>query len=744
MLSAHHDVEAAIPAANQKNRILVVSVDYDGCFSGPRFNQARQSIQHLKESNPLAYTEAYRRIIADIHKSLVADIIKKSHGCTSIQIMIGSNRQTLEIDARNNNNNNNGSCFEGMTMLTECLQSLVGVPVTSDLRVCGDALMEKPNGHHADVYFNRAEMGEVTPESAARVETLRTLIRDHKYCLSFLQATNVCLENPDSEIVYQFYDDLAGILEESQQQFQQGQVAQYLPSNLSSVIFSRYQDSIVLTEVANLVEKIRKLAGQNIHADASSDEVALVLQIAKVCANLVKDFNGYLSNAELRAALADISSKLRKVDGFLEKVKNRVKEVRNEIHGELSQHATLVDLARQLSDITKANCEYVDGKESSGYVEDLNLAIARNDNPVLFKILLDPNLMHHIRLSQPNDNFASIHAEFKKQYIKLKNDAEAGVLKINEDLGRVEAEKSTYDNILRFLQPMPYETIAGIELLARDIESSLQEGAPAISMNALGEGIASLGRVINLFDSKSQPRIMQPGSEQHKSAVELGYGKTLEQIQVICDRHKQPLYLSDDKMLVAGQEIVVNPVTSRPRITASPDATAKVVMACTAQSVWQGANNQPVLPSLKVLHECTNTAVVLAKFAQCGRNKANFLVTLGALLADKDCNRATILSYFHEFKKLGGDLAFIHENKNKKWDAIRFKFKSNRNSGQGENTFWHTSTFSDAVKMLKDAYVARQGDVSASVEAGDLLINYHRGNKIAMPAQTATRKKGIN
>jgi len=42
------DLEPVANVQAPKKRILVVSVDYDGCFGGAQFSQAFQAIQSLK------------------------------------------------------------------------------------------------------------------------------------------------------------------------------------------------------------------------------------------------------------------------------------------------------------------------------------------------------------------------------------------------------------------------------------------------------------------------------------------------------------------------------------------------------------------------------------------------------------------------------------------------------------------------------------------------------------------------
>lgn len=366
MLSGVMEPVANVPAP--KKRILVVSVDYDGCFGGAQFIQAFQAIQSLKETDYAGYCAAYREIIMSIHQPLLTKILAKSDGCTEIQIMIGSNRQTLELDSDNNHKNNNGSCFEGMTQLANTVRDLVLIPVKADLRVYGDALMGKPGGHHAQVSFKQSEMGEVTAEAIEKIKTYKSHIGDHKYCLSFLQVMTTCLSNPDSEVIYLFFDDVQKILNESKQQFGVANVANSLPRNLLSTTFSRYMDSTILSDLVVLEGKIKKR--ENVNTNATKDDINLVLRVARVCPSLANAINAYLSNDKLQAALSIMENKSNDLSTDILELKNTIAidQVKKDIVIDLSKDVELLQLEKELSVFAK-QCIYCDKKEYTLFIE---------------------------------------------------------------------------------------------------------------------------------------------------------------------------------------------------------------------------------------------------------------------------------------------------------------------------------------------------------------------------------------
>ena len=104
----------------------------------------------------------------------------------------------------------------------------------------------------------------------------------------------------------------------------------------------------------------------------------------------------------------------------------------------------------------------------------------------------------------------------------------------------------------------------------------------------------------------------------------------------------------------------------------------------------------------------------------------------------QEMNKNEILDLFAELKKRDGKYAFIHQQRNPTWDRFRLLFKSACNH---EKDFWHTASYQNIVRKLKEAYVSKKNDRSAEHRLGEenALIDYVRGNSIVHYSSTCTR-----
>lgn len=120
--------------------------------------------------------------------------------------------------------------------------------------------------------------------------------------------------------------------------------------------------------------------------------------------------------------------------------------------------------------------------------------------------------------------------------------------------------------------------------------------------------------------------------------------------------------------------------------------------------------------------------------------KDDFLTQLKTKVEQERFTRADILDLFAEMKKPNGTYAYIHQQRNPMWDRMRIFFKASV-PNQNEDNFWHTSTYQKAVKILKEAYIARDKDETCQERQPEVnqLIDYVRGNSPIHYSQTSTR-----
>lgn len=120
-------------------------------------------------------------------------------------------------------------------------------------------------------------------------------------------------------------------------------------------------------------------------------------------------------------------------------------------------------------------------------------------------------------------------------------------------------------------------------------------------------------------------------------------------------------------------------------------------------------------------------------------NKKAILESLTTFLSKSTLTKEMILDCFDELKKKEGLYKALHEQKNPGFDRFRLFFKRNVNAG--ESYFWHTKSYQQAVKLLKEAYVKISPAVSdANIARENAFIDYVRGNAPVHHRKTSTRK----
>jgi len=126
--------------------------------------------------------------------------------------------------------------------------------------------------------------------------------------------------------------------------------------------------------------------------------------------------------------------------------------------------------------------------------------------------------------------------------------------------------------------------------------------------------------------------------------------------------------------------------------------------------------------------------------------KLAFLDELELFLQKPDLKCQDIYSLFEKIRAPKREYQFIHQQKHSWCDSVLLLFKRRAN---GEQWFWHTATYQEAVKSLKKAYLEKKKNEPAPtneaqkqiIEKRDKdLLDYVRGNASFHWSETESRK----
>ena len=112
--------------------IIVLSIDYDGCFAG-------KALQNVTENEEITL-ELHREIIDE----LAQEICNK--GYSECVVLIGSNRQSVQSDSKNAVLYGNGSCFTAISIIAQELEKRSGVKTRFDPVLMADVYNDTIDG----------------------------------------------------------------------------------------------------------------------------------------------------------------------------------------------------------------------------------------------------------------------------------------------------------------------------------------------------------------------------------------------------------------------------------------------------------------------------------------------------------------------------------------------------------------------------------------------------------------------
>lgn len=202
--------------ASLKKQINIRSIDFDGCLYNQQYQQSKDS-NRLISSNEAFIT----KMIAEIQRARFDECI----------FMVGSNRQSFEVDALNSFMRRTDSCFSGlMNLHMEICQRLRQTSIYTRTAIKLDPYLL------ADTY-GRLQAGESFGKAVKKklLENMdgheSWLFDDSKLTILYAQMHKVASEHPDADIIFDFYEDRQSILEGLRDFFQNNQ--DLLPNNIT-------------------------------------------------------------------------------------------------------------------------------------------------------------------------------------------------------------------------------------------------------------------------------------------------------------------------------------------------------------------------------------------------------------------------------------------------------------------------------------------------------------------------------
>lgn len=179
--------------------ILAVSLDWDGCLGrvkseDGKYDQAFYQ-QVVKENE-----EIIKRIVADAKKT----------DATEVQLLIGSNRQSLEIDRFNKDKNKNGSCFIGIQAIANEISKRLNIPCAVNPILSPDARYQLAVGVSYALAHEAVKCEESGKNDVDASSHYDCYFDDKKMSLIYLQTHALAVQA--KKVFYKFYDDNFEIL----------------------------------------------------------------------------------------------------------------------------------------------------------------------------------------------------------------------------------------------------------------------------------------------------------------------------------------------------------------------------------------------------------------------------------------------------------------------------------------------------------------------------------------------------
>lgn len=204
-----------------EQKIVIISHDYDGCFSIMTNEGLKVELSRTKEEYWQKWIEWVRRHEGEVNVEKRFKLIRKQHhafldkitkDATEVRVYVGSDRQSYEIDQHNLKKNNNGSVFSALEGLcarrSTSEQPWVFEPLLlADPKIGGYAPFLRRRGEaykqikeHSGTYLRVVEEKITFEDDKGRIQ-------NSKRPLLLNQMWDAYRQNPDTPLEFHFIDD---------------------------------------------------------------------------------------------------------------------------------------------------------------------------------------------------------------------------------------------------------------------------------------------------------------------------------------------------------------------------------------------------------------------------------------------------------------------------------------------------------------------------------------------------------
>lgn len=222
--------------------ILINSFDHDGCVASSKFKSPSELIGE-------------NHALFDVIRGLATTVLDDTPYFNCHKVMIGSNRQSLQVDTLNATRNTNGAVVPLAQAISKHLDAEFDGFTLADIK------SEKEPGYHTKLflrvitelnidpkrfmYFNEfAQIDKLIKQTDNGYEFSDFDASEDKINILYAQIHHQASLHPDEEIVFNFFDDKQSILDSLNEFFKR--FPEFLPENVELNLYLYNQGELAL------------------------------------------------------------------------------------------------------------------------------------------------------------------------------------------------------------------------------------------------------------------------------------------------------------------------------------------------------------------------------------------------------------------------------------------------------------------------------------------------------------------